>query len=1398
MRSEQRWPGWDPGWAAFSAAVVAVIAGTDLLTGTEIFGVALLAVGPLVAAIRCRVRSTAAVAAGSVLAAVAVAARRMPLSGRAAWVDGAVVAAAASFAIYAAWNRQQMEARLRRREGRFRALIEKSPDGFTLMDANRRILDLSPSGERLLGYSKEELIGKRPGERPDVLHPEDRERALSALDSVLRRPGDSHALEYRIRRKDGRWIWVEATITNHLGDPQLRAIVLNYRDITERREIEAALRQSEARYRSIVEQNVALVCSHDAEGRILTVNAAGAAAVGTTPEALVGRSAREILDPRHRDQFPYYLATVLEIGEARGLMAVVDGSDRRRLLRYHNTLGRDASGGPIVYSVAIDVTDVWEAERALRRSEEKYREIFAGAPVGIFQSSRDGRFLSANAAMARLLGYDAPEELLKLDIARDVFADPEDRERLIRRFEDRELAGDIEVRLKRKDGSRLWALLTSRLVRDDAGQEHHFEGFLLDITDRKLAEARLRDSESRYRAVVDSSQALICTHDLEGRLLSINPFAAAALGRRAGELLGRSIRDLLPSGLRSDFDRYLIRVREEPSTSGLMKIRGADGASRIWQYHNVLHREEGREPVVFGVALDVTDRVRAERRLAESEARFRLIFEKAASGMVVSDMDRNILDANAAFCRLLGRPAADVVGHNLSEFTAPEDEARVRELREDARAGSRDFIDTEKQYLHPDGTRVWGRVTSVFLRGVGEDSPYAVSIVQDIDARKRGEQLMEAESRILELIATAAPLTTALEAVARMAEAASPGLLASLLLMDDDGVHIRHAASPSLPDEYVRAIDGSEIGPSAGSCGTAAWRKQAVYVADIETDPLWAAYKHLALPHGLRACWSTPIQSRDRKVLGTFAIYSREARLPTPSEKGIVQIATHLARLAIERRQAEAALAESERKYRDIVTHAPVGIYQTDRDGRILTANSGLARMLGYDSAADLLGRDMARDVYLDPALREKLIAAYEPRGTAMDLEVAWKRRDGTPVWVLLTSHAIRDEEGRTRYFEGFVTDVTSRKRAEDALRDSELRYRTLFDTIPQPVLVADEASLRILAVNDAAVAQYGYSREDFARLTVRDLRRPEEAPDLLAGGAGGRPPWSGIVDHRRSDGSLFKAEIHVYPLALDGRPVRLAVVADVTQRQRSEKELRTSREQLRALAMRLQEVREEERAEIAREIHDELGQSLTAVKMDLSWIARRAGSLETGGAREVADRTADAIGLVDATVRVVRRLATQLRPGILDDLGLLPAVEWQVEEFQKRTGISATFDSNVGSLDLDRDRSTAIFRILQETLTNISRHAEATHVEVALRSSPGEVSLQVCDNGRGIRSEEITSLRSLGLLGMRERAAALGGRLGIQARPEGGTRVELDLPRRVEGSEARPPQVRSPGARGS
>jgi PAS domain S-box-containing protein len=518
-----------------------------------------------------------------------------------------------------------------------------------------------------------------------------------------------------------------------------------------------------------------------------------------------------------------------------------------------------------------------------------------------------------------------------------------------------------------------------------------------------------------------------------------------------------------------------------------------------------------------------------------------------------------------------------------------------------------------------------------------------------------------------------------------------------------------------------------------------------------------------------------------------------------------------------ERERAEAALRETTETLQAVIQASPLAIITLDLEGNVDSVwNPAAERMFGW-SRQEVLGHPLptipaGKQQEFD-TLRRQVVGGEAPSG----VELRRLRKDGSPVNVSLWTAPLRDAGGAAVGIVGLLADITGRQQAEAALH----RYTRQLEALRQVGLeLASELNLDSLlhAIVSEAVELVGGTSGDLT------LYRPERDVLELAIAAGSSSLPVGFVfgrgeglsgnvwqsgrplivnDYQDWEGRLAIPEAGSLKSVL-GVPVRwrddflgtLVVTSDTPKNFTSQdgellglfaaqaavaihnarlfEEVRAGREQLRQLAGYLQAAREAERAHIAREIHDEFGQALTALKIDLAWIAKRLPEAE-GPLREKADAMSN---LVDDTIRLVRRIATELRPGLLDDLGLRAAIEWQAGEFAERTGIPCDLRLGDEDAQVDPHLATAVFRIFQETLTNIARHAGATRVRVLLEERPDQVVLVVQDNGQGISQEHVSDPASLGLAGMRERARACGGEVTFEGVPGQGTTVRLWVPR--------------------
>jgi len=310
--------------------------------------------------------------------------------------------------------------------------------------------------------------------------------------------------------------------------------------------------------------------------------------------------------------------------------------------------------------------------------------------------------------------------------------------------------------------------------------------------------------------------------------------------------------------------------------------------------------------------------------------------------------------------------------------------------------------------------------------------------------------------------------------------------------------------------------------------------------------------------------------------------------------------------------------------------------------------------------------------------------------------------------------------------------------------------------------------------VNHATLSQYGYSREEFLALNILDLRPEEEASRfnaVLNTNMRG-VHYAGIWKHKKKNGSLLYVDVITHDFINDGKATRLVLANDVTEKYIADEKLKESFAAIRELTEHLQNIREQERAHMAREIHDELGQLLTVLKMDVSWLNKRVVTTEPA----IKEKFTELLEMLDTTVKTVRRIASELRPTLLDDLGLVAAMEWHLEEFEKRSGIAKEFSTSVTEVAIDDSMKIGLFRILQESLTNVARHSQAQKVNVGLEKNNGHIILKITDNGKGFDTSR-TTRKTLGLLGMKERTEMMGGEYQITSKPGEGTVVEVKVP---------------------
>lgn len=670
----------------------------------------------------------------------------------------------------------------------------------------------------------------------------------------------------------------------------------------------------------------------------------------------------------------------------------------------------------------------------------------------------------------------------------------------------------------------------------------------------------------------------------------------------------------------------------------------------------------------------------------------------------------------------------------------------------------------------------------------------------------RAANLLDAQKESLEMVVKGAPLSDVLTYLTRVVEEHAGGnAIASVLLIDEDG-RLRNGASPSLPEHYLKAIDGIKPDPNLGTCAAAAALGRIVITPDIAADPKWQNLKHLPLELGLRAAWSVPILARSGDVLGTFGTYFRECREPEKLERQAVEILARTAALAIERKLAEQLMAQNEQQLRAIFDASRDGIV-VENEERVVYVNDAYARLLGYEVSEDLIGIHISTIVSPEDGERLLEFGRRRLRGEQAPAryEFKGKRKDGA-LLDLEASVSTYNVDDRT-FITTTIRDITVRKRTEEALKESERKYRLLMEQASDGIHTYD-LNGNFIDTNSKLCDMLGYTREETLRLNIKDLMRPEDLVESPIRFEQLQTGHTLLVERllRRKDGTLL-------PVEISGKMVQagvlLSIVRDISERKQAEEALRRAYEELEGrvaertaeieatnemlrseiaariyaekgrqqLLGRLVLAQEEERQRISRELHDEMGQKLTAIMIGLKSL-----NAASHGRQSATSALLQLQVLTDELANEVHNLAWGLRPPALDDLGLETSLYNYAEEWAERSRIPVDFHSSgfdCGRLPIGHE--TAIYRIAQEALTNVFKHSSAKRVSFILERRDDQIVAVVEDDGRGFDvgalQQKATEQRCLGLLGMRERAALLGGTLTIESAAGIGTSIFVRVP---------------------
>jgi PAS domain S-box-containing protein len=731
------------------------------------------------------------------------------------------------------------------------------------------------------------------------------------------------------------------------------------------------------------------------------------------------------------------------------------------------------------------------------------------------------------------------------------------------------------------------------------------------------AEASMREQVN----LLDLTHEAIFVCKMDGTIEYWNRGAEELYGWPAEQAVGRVVRELLKTLLPAPFQKIEETLISAGRWEGELVQTTKDGSQVIVTSRWSLKRDESGAPAaILALNNDITERKRAEEVARTSEKELRDVVNAVPAFVWTTHPDGALDFVNERWMEFTGLRLQDAQGWNWQVAIHPDDLAKlVAEWRATLTNGQ--VAECETRVRRADGEFRWWFLRRVPVRDEAGNIVKWYGTGVDIEDRKRADALFAGEKRILEMVATGRPLSETLNDLCRLVEEQRDGVLASILLLE--GERLRHGGAPSLPKAYTDAIDGIVIGPSVGSCGTAAYRGEQVIVENIATDPLWMSFRDVALPHSLSACWSTPIFSSRGKVLATFAMYYREPRRPTQRDQEIIDQITHLAGVAIQQKLAQEKLQRSEAYLAEAQKLTHTGSWVLDvRNQKVLYCSEEMYRIYGLDPRKSAPTRENFRQRVhpddrgwttekMDKAMREKVDSFGEYRIVLPD---------GTIRYLSTSGHPIVDEHGELIEWVGTAADVTERKRTELERQ----RLASLVEQAADLMAIADLSGGTPVYLNEAGLRMVGFDSWEEARkrrgihyMFPEDRQFVNEVlwPTVLEKGS-----WSGEMRFRH-----FKTgePIPVLYTAFriddpeTGQPMNIGnVCRDITWRKRAEAEARESDRRYREMQMELAHANRvatmgQLTASIAHEVNQPIAATVANAQAALRWLHAASPNLE-------------------------------------------------------------------------------------------------------------------------------------------------------------------------------------------
>lgn len=1278
-------------------------------------------------------------------------------------------------------ERKKTEESLQRSEERYRRLAEDMPALVCTFRPDSTLTYVNQAYCDYFKKSSRELIGSR---FLDFLPDDEERRGVKGQYESLNAENPVLTYEHTVISPDGsnKWQqWTDRALFNDAGE------LTGYQslgfDITERKRIEEALRQSEEKFHVIfncIGDGISVIDLKT--GKLIDTNEAALHMFNFTREDVIGMNAYELIAEKDRQRAMEDLVNTLQTGDsglAEWCLLGKGGSEHDCEARA--SVIRDSSWNPLyLVNVMRDITERKKIEEKLRQSEEKLRRVFDSIDDGISVTDLEGTVLDVNEKALQLSGYSRDEFIgrfgLELLAERDRARAVQD---MLNTF-DTGRSGLKEYSSLTKDGKEFPAETRATVLYDATGKPAGLVSILRDITERKQMEEKLRQSEEKIRQIFNSVGVSITVTDMEGKVVEVNDFGLQLCGYSKEEMIGRNGISIIAekdrpriiaamieafqtgksviqefTALKNDGAEYEVEAiatvlsdNPEKPTGLIISITDITERKRIEGELNdyKANLEKMVEERTSELAVTYKELRESEGRLRSSEEKLRTMFASMADGVVVTDLEGIFKDANTALLHMFGYNKEEVLGLNGFDFIAEKD--RDLAMNDMIQLFSEGLVTGRSwTFKHRSGYEFKAELSTALLKDAGGKPTDILVVMRDITERNRMEEaLRDSEEK----------LRATFEAIA-------DGIAVADLdgkLIDMNTADIRLFGYES--KEQITNLDILN------------------FVAAADRDRVINDIASVVI-HG-------------HGVVGEYRLVDRNGREFDSEVRGSVlrnssgetTAIVNVIRDITERKRMEEALRESEEKLRAIYNSIGDGITVTDLKGNILDMNEAGLRFSGFGKKEEAIGRNgllFISETDRDRA-RNDMFNVLQ-KGIGITTEYRLVDKEGKEFDAEVSGAMICDAEGKPSAIVNVIRDISERKRIEQALMESEAKYRTLVEQSEQGICILQNG--RIVFANNALAKINGYSLKEIYNMSpdeLLDTIHPEDREAYVERVKRRLQGEKMMPRHEyrmiRKDGTKRQLETYAKRITYKGQPAIQSTIEDITERKQWAEKLEKSKEELKFYVTQITRAQEEERKRIARELHDDTIQELITLSRDMDDLTE----LKTKPVEDLRDgrrKIEAARQKVDTILKSVRQFTRDLRPSVLDDLGLVPALEWLTSDMSNRFGIPINTSIIGSERNLDPDTTLAMFRIVQESLTNAGRHAQASQIQVNLKFTRKTASLSIIDDGKGFtppkQISRLTKLGKLGIAGMYERAQLIGATLSIKSNRNKGTTISLELP---------------------